>query len=219
MNTNAKSGFNWKFGSMIVGGGFLALGLLVGGLCIVSYISAANYSNEQQVSLATIKSNNKNILATHYNKVQEIAQVPEMFKEDLYGLVEKQLQARYGENGSQAMFQWFQEQNLDLDREQYRKIQQVMEAGRNEFKNAQTDMLDRKREYTTQIGYLWRGFWIKRAGYPKINNSSTITVNGVTRRVTVEDLDKEYAPIIAESTQAIFDSGVDPGIKLRPKTN
>lgn len=179
----------------------IVIGVLVIGalLCVVSYVSAANYANEQEVALKNIKNNNKNILATHYNKVQEIVQVPQMYKDDLYGLVEKQLTARYGDNGSQAMFQWFQEQNLDLDREQYRKIQQVMEAGRNEFKNAQTDMLDRKSAYQTQIGYLWRGFWIRAAGYPKV------------------DLDKEYAPIIAESTQAIYDSGVDPGVKILPQ--
>ena len=75
----------------------------------------------------------------------EIAQVPAMYREDLKDVVTTAIKAKYGEKGSQAMFQWFKDSDLKIDTKMYEKIQQVMEAGRNEFKNSQTMLLDLKR--------------------------------------------------------------------------
>jgi hypothetical protein len=30
-------------------------------------------------------------------------------------------------------------------------------------------LIDAKRAYSTNLGYLWKGMWMRIAGYPKIN--------------------------------------------------
>jgi hypothetical protein len=101
---------------------------------------------------------------------------------------------RYGEKGSQATWQWLKEQNPTLDVSAYTKIQQIIESGRNEFQNAQTTLLDKKRVYQTQLGYLWTGFWLRTAGYPKIDLSKYDVVSNDYASEAFKGL-KERGPI------------------------
>ena len=52
----------------------------------------------------------------------EAAQIPAMQRDDLIDVVESALSARYGEDGSQAMFQFIQEQNPNIDDQIKRRI-------------------------------------------------------------------------------------------------
>lgn len=137
--------------------------------CVGSYVSAANYGNAIEQRLKTKMEDNENIYASYGQKVAELAQVPKMYADDLKSVTTAAIQGRYGENGSQATFQWLKEQNPQLDPSLYKKIANTIEAGRDEFKNAQTQMLDIKRSYTTSLGTVWTGFWLNMAGYPKLN--------------------------------------------------
>lgn len=134
-----------------------------------SYISAYNYGNSAETSIKATWENNQNILAQYTQKVQEAAQVPTMMKDDLKEVIKEALTSRYGSEGSKATFQWLKEQNPNIDAQLYRKIQQIIEAGRDEFKNSQTRLIDEKRSYQTNLGYFWKGFWMRIAGYPRIN--------------------------------------------------
>lgn len=147
------------------------IGALIG-IVTISYVSAYNYGNEMERSLVAVQDNNKNILAQYGQKVQEAAQVPGMQRDDMMKVVVAALEGRYGADGSKATFQWIQEQNPNIDSKVYLKIQQIIESGRNEFQNGQTRMLDVKRSYETSLGYLWRGTWMRIAGYPKIDLAS-----------------------------------------------
>lgn len=138
-------------------------------IVVGSYVSAYNYGNSAENELKAIKENNQNILAQYTQKVQEAAQVPGMMKDDVKEVVTAALSGRYGADGSKAVFQWIQEQNPTVDAQLYRKIQQIIEAGRDEFKMSQTRLIDAKRAYSTNLGSLWKGMWMRIAGYPKIN--------------------------------------------------
>lgn len=148
---------------------FVAILVLVGAVCFTSYVSAYNYGNEAEKELTATLNNNKNILAQYSNKVAEAAQVPEMYRDDLAKVVQAAMEGRYGNDGSKATWQWIQEQNPTVDVAVYAKLQVIIEAGRNEFRDAQTVLLDKKRAYETNLGYLWKGFWLRIAGYPSIN--------------------------------------------------
>lgn len=183
--------------------GALAAGLVVFGILatlvglgMMSYVSAYNYGNEQEVLIAKVWENNQNVLGQYTLKVQEMAQVPAMYKDDLKDVMTSAMTARMGEGGSKAVVQWFKEQNIPFDSSLYSKLQQVMEAGRNEFQREQTRLVDVKAEYQKNLGYLWRGMWLRIAGYPKL------------------DLSK-YQPVVAEDTRQIFKQGSQAPIKLR----
>ena len=181
----------------IVSGIILAIVLLVGGVLATSYISANNYGVMIEAQLRAERSNNQNILAGYTQKIKEAAQVPDMYVADLTKVTEAAIKGRYGQDGSKAVFQWLKEQNPNLDSKLYVKLQQIIESGRDEFKNGQTKMLDVKRQYETQLGFFWRGMWLRIAGFPKIN------------------LD-EFKPVIIDSVEEAFAKGKESGpIKLR----
>ena len=139
----------------------------------------------------------ENILAQGALKVQEVAQVPGMMTDDLARVSREAMAGRYGTQGSQAVFQWIQENYPgQLSPSLYIQIQQVIEAFRDKFTNAQTKFIDVKRSYETNLGYLWKGFWLKIAGYPKI------------------DLEK-FQIISSDSAKKAFETGIDEPLKLR----
>lgn len=156
---------------------------------------AAGARMERQIE-ATYR-NNQNVLSSYTTRIREMAQVPEMMTDDLREVVEGALSARYGDDGSQAVFQWISENYPGrVDSALYTRIQAAIEAGRIEFRNEQTLLLDQKRVYQTQLDYLWNGFWLRLAGFPRIN------------------LD-EYDVIVAGDVQEQFDSGEETEIDLR----
>jgi hypothetical protein len=165
---------------------------------VSSYISAANYGNRTEVSLRTKMEDNENIYANGTQKVMEIAQVPDMYVDAVSKVTREAIQGRYGNEGSKAVFQMLQEQNPQLDPAMFVRIQQVIEAFRDQFQNAQTQMLDQRRAYETALGTVWQGFWLGIAGYPKI------------------DLSK-YTIVTTSKARQTFETKRDTGIQLRQK--
>jgi uncharacterized protein (UPF0333 family) len=182
--------------SMALIGTLVALAVIVLAL-FMSYVSASNYGNAAEQGIKATYKNNQNIYATYTQKVMEVAQVPEMYRDDISKVTEGAISGRYGKDGSKAVFQAIKEQNPTLDATLYRKIQEVIEGGRTEFQNAQTRLLDQKRSYETNLGYFWKGKMLSFAGYPKI------------------DLD-QYDIVTTDKTQAVFASKKENGpLKLR----
>lgn len=172
--------------------GLLSVALVACGLTYVKYKNiGVNY--EQQVK--AVYDDNKVTLNSYTTKVQEVAQVPDMYKKDLQDVIKGTFEGRYGENGSQAVFQMIQESNMNLDPKMYQQIQQVMESGRNEFKTSQKQLIDVTRNYEASLNYVWSGFWLNLAGYPKINLN-------------------DYRIIVTDDVDQKMKSGKDSVIKL-----
>jgi len=177
----------------------IIIAVLTVGLIILggSYVSAVNYGARAEADIKAAYTNNQNILAQYSQKVREVAQVPGMYTEDFTKVTKAAIEGRYGADGSKAVFQWLKEQNPQLDSKVYIKVQQVVESGRDEFKTAQTRLIDEKRVYETAQNTFWRGMWLRIAGYPKI------------------DMDK-YNIITTAETEGIFAAGKETApIKLR----
>ena len=179
-------------------GSALVVLLVVGAIAAVvvgSYITNFNYGNRVERQIEATHVDNRNVLAQYSTRIMEMAQVPDMYKEDVIEIYEAALTGRYGENGSQAMFQFLQEQNPQIDASMYTNVQQSMEAGRNQFQNSQTRLIDLKRGYETRLGSFYSGFWLNIAGYPRIDlNDFNIVVN--------------------DHSNEAFETGIDNGIEL-----
>lgn len=155
---------------IIIGSVFLALFVLFGSF--VGYgFSVYNQANSFERALIAERDNNRNILSNYGKKIAESAQIPEMQRDDFIKVVTAQMQGRYGPDGSKASFQWIKENNISLDTSVYTKLQQLVESGRNEFRNGQTKMISVKQGYTTVLGSAPRGIFMTMMGYPKINLS------------------------------------------------
>lgn len=162
----------------------------------VMYFSASNYAVKAEAGLDAVWTNNQNILGQYTLKVQEIASVPEMYKNDLKEVLQAEFTGRYGADGSKATMQWIHERANNFDSTMYTKIQQVIEAGRNEFQAAQTRLVDEKRAYVTELGTVPRSWFLSMAGFPRV------------------DLNK-YKPVVAGDTAKAFETGVQAPVKLR----
>ena len=181
----------------------LGVAALVAVSLIGSYVTAYNTGNSLENQIVATYENNENILAQYGQKVMEAAQVTEMQRDDLTHVVTEAMSGRYGEGGSKAVFQFIKEQNPQIDSSVYTKIQQIVEAGRNDFTVAQTQLTDRKRAYRTALGSLWKGTFMGIAGYPNIK---------VGFRGGADD----YPIITTGRAENAFESGKEDGIiKLR----
>lgn len=182
--------------ALVVGLGLLGVFVVLAIGLISMWVSAANYGNRTEVEIKKVWENNQNVLGQYTLKVQEIASVPAMYKDDLKEVMTSVMTARMGADGSKATFQFFKEHNIAIDASMYTKIQQVIEAGRNEFQKEQTRLVDVKGTYQTSLGSIPQGWFLSMAGYPKI------------------DLDK-YKPVVAGDTREVFEKGVQAPVKLR----
>lgn len=161
-----------------------------------AWYSAAKTGNILEQSVKAEYTNLKNILAQYGNKVAETAQVPEIYRDDVSKVAVDAITARFGENGSKALFQAISEQNPTLDSAVYVQLQRVIESGRNDFQNSQTKFIDKRRVYETALGSPWQGMWLNIAGYPRI------------------DLD-DYDIVTSVRAEDAFEKKVEEPIKLR----
>jgi hypothetical protein len=173
--------------------------VILGGIVstgVVSYISAYNTANRLEQQIQATYEDNQNVLAQYSNRIAEAAQVPAMQRDDLKEVVTAALDARYGDEGSKAMFQWIQEQNPTIDSTVYVELQRIIVAGRQDFQTAQTRLIDQKRVYETALGSFWQGTWMGVAGYPRV------------------DLD-EFRIVTNARTEEAFGTGQEEAIQLR----
>ena len=189
-------------------GKLISVGVLavLGMVAISAYYGAFNYGADAETTIDAEYKNLEVLLATHSQKVMEVAQVPAMYKDDLKEVMTSVMAARQGEGGSQAAFQWFKEHEVNISAEMYTKIQQIIESGRNKFQNGQTKFIDTKRVYVATLKkdlFLSRGWWLGVTGYPSINVGFP---NGAT---------DDYPIISSGHAQEAFESGVDNGLQLR----
>ena len=179
----------------------LVLAIGVAAVAAMSYIKWNDFGVATEKQLTASYNTSEMVLGQTSNKIVEIASVTEMARDDIIATTKAAIEGRYGADGSRAVFQAISEQNPSIDPALYTKVQQVIEAGRNEFVVTQKVFIDRKAVYETSLGTVWSGFWLKLAGFPKI------------------DLDKMRF-ISTDSAAQTFETGKNATIQLRqPATN
>lgn len=149
----------------------------------------------QETGLEAQYQENQNSYASYFNKLKETAQIPEVYANDLNKLYKNVMTNRYGENGSSAVMQFIQESNPNLDVSLYKQVQQVIEAGRDKFESDQKTLLDKRRQYQTDLNTFPASIIAKLFGFPTI------------------DL-KKFDPVINQETENAFKTKNDKPIKV-----
>ncbi len=183
----------------MVGIAAVAIVVLFGITMMSNYYGGAKYGATYDKAIDARYTDMENILASYSLKIGDAVQIPAMYRDDLKDVMTSVMTARQGEGGSKAAFQWFKEHEVKIDPAMYTKLQQMFEAGRNKFENAQTKFVDEKRAYETVLEYdllLTQGWWVKLAGYPKIDLA-------------------EYVIISSEHAKTTFKTKTDTGLQLR----
>lgn len=170
--------------------GLAILGGLAGAFVFVivtlvfGFVGFQNEANRYENGIKAQYTENQNVYDNGWKKVVEVAQVPDKYTNQLKQIYTDTMQGRYGENGSQALLQFIQEQNPQIDATLYRQIQQDVEIFRNDFTQSQRELVSRKQAYANFLNTNTssRFYNFIGAGYPKIDLSKyDIVTSGKTQ--------------------------------------
>lgn len=166
-------------------------------LLVGTFLSYANKAVDFEANIDKFDRSSQNTLSAYTLRLQEMVQVPSMYLEDFKQVIEATFQGRYGENGSQATFQWIQENNLQFDSSMYSNLQVTITSGRNEFKLSQDRKLEICTDYQKITNRPVSGFFLGVMGYPKV------------------DLSTKCRIVLDTNTLNTFETGVGESLKLR----
>jgi len=158
--------------------------------------SVSKTCNTFEVGIPAQYEQNKNDYDNFFKKIKEMAQVPDMYVNDFEEIIGKDMEGRYGADGSKAIFQWIQEHDIKLDTALYIKIQQAIEVGRNQFAANQSNLIAVGQAYDNYRADPLNGFFANLLGYPKI------------------DLNK-YGIVTSEHTEKVFEDKKSEPLELR----
>ncbi len=173
--------------------GFVSVCVLVVGILASSYVSNADYGNKAEQQIKAEYTRAQNVLSNAATSIMDIAKINERYADDVKEIVERAMSARegYGEGSSVAILQESSLGNI-LTNENTTQINNIILSKRTDFETAQNRLIDVTRSYETNLGSVYKGFFLRMAGYPKIDLS-------------------DYQIILDQSTRDKFESGVDSG--------
>lgn len=146
---------------------FAVVGLSLAG----TMISVKNTCVANEKGIEAQYEQNQSNLAGYTNKIMDMVQVPDMAKNAVKELTTAAIQGRYGENGSQAVFQMIHENNPTMDPSLYKQLMQAMESGRNAFDVDQKTLIDKCRVYDTYTEQFPQSIFVAFFGYPRYDRT------------------------------------------------
>lgn len=161
-------------------GSFIILTVVI---FFVSLMGINNTCSSYEESIVAQDKQNQNNLAGYINKIGDMNQVPNKYAADFRAVIKDSMQGRYGQNGSQAMFQFIKEHDIKLDSSLYKQIEEAMESGRDSFAADQKTLLDKKQMYQSYLRSQPSGFFAHMQGFPKMDLSKyDIVINDETAK-------------------------------------
>lgn len=176
----------------IVGAVVLALIVMIVG----SAISARNWAVTTEARIEALHQERVSKLANYEIKVVTAAQVPEMYRDDLTKVVRASIEGRYGQDGAKAVFLAISESQINYDATIYKKIQDMIEVGRNDYMQSQTELTDVVAQYKAGLQTFPRVIFVSMMGYPKLNLA-------------------DYNAVQTDRVEQTFKTGKEEAIKLR----
>jgi len=177
-------------------------------LGVVGIFSGIGWYDEAVAKEEGVKAqykDNQNEYDSFWKKVQETAQVPGRYKDDFKDLLVSETEAKFGEQGSQATMQWFQDRQIQFSDQMYVKVQNLIESGRNDFKRGQTLLLDKQRIFSVYTKTFWGRTLARFSEMPSTLHGDLAPSKDVDGdgRLTVLD----YTIVTSSKTKGIFAAG------------
>lgn len=188
---------------LAIGAAIVVLGLGLLGVASSWYNTAISLEE----SVKAQWTDNQNRYDAFWKTVKETAQVPDKYKDDFKDVLVSETKAKFGEGGSKAAFQWFKDRNINFDASQYRKIQDVIESGRNDFKRGQTELRDKQRAYAVHLKSFWGRMWASYYDMPHVVHGALAPTKDLDGDGKLTVLD--YPIVTSARTQKAFATGQD----------
>ncbi len=175
---------------IILGAVGLAVVVFVG-----SWISTNNWAIRSEASIIAQKDTAKNVLGQYGPTLREALGVTKLQANAVADVITEANKSRYGANGSGATVQWIREQNPTLDQSSYGRVLNIIEAGRRDFRDAQTQQIDRIRDYRSGSQVFPASFFLGLSGKP-----------------TPGFFEKYDKIVVSSQADEAFKTGIDDGV-------
>ena len=186
----------WVLG--IVGTGLLVV-LVIGGIVI----GTNNTCVEHEKGLTAVYRDSQVQYDAFWKKVKESAQITDKYASDFKEVFFGGMDARY--EGKDPALAFIMESNPTLDSATYTKVQQICEAGRNDFARTQRTLVDRQRAYDTYLSTFPNSAVVGMLGFPKPVTGEDAPPNDRDGDGMTTVLD--YHIITSAKTQDVFETG------------
>lgn len=145
-------------------------GAIIIGLISLHWISSTHDSAvHQEEVIQQLYKKSESTLSNYTIGIMEQAKIPQKYKADILEIIKANMSGRYGENGSGAVVQFMNEQNIQIDPKVYLNLQNAMISGRKEFKLSQDLLLESCRSYKVQLNSFFTGKIMSYQNFPKID--------------------------------------------------
>lgn len=166
----------------------------VGGI-IGMYTSAYDTANNYEHNIERLNKGSESQLSNFTLKVQEQAQIPGMYKDDLKEVLKTYFESR-GQQNDTYVRSFVKQAMPDFSPKMYETLMVTIDAGRDAFNNIQKQKIDACADY----GEFRGKFWNKKI------------ISGDFPSKNIEDMCKVISD---ERTQTAFKTGKQEAIKLR----
>jgi hypothetical protein len=119
-------------------GVFAGLGVII--LLVGLFMMDMTYDNQEQRLRQDVADQQRKIEANFdkmWKVISQQVQVADKYAGDFKEVCKSWVKGRYGDNGSQAAFQWLKEHNVNIDSSIYKKLMTTIEAERMSFEREQ----------------------------------------------------------------------------------
>lgn len=179
--------------------GILAIGVFSVGVVGLSCTSTRNDFRRAENGILAEYNGNQARLSNHFQKIQEMSQVPEMYSDDLKKVFDSAIQNRYGKEEKNPLVVFIQEHNPNFDSKLYQSLQTEIAAGRDDFKAGQLALQSRcQAKDNLQTATISGSLWLNGFEDPK------------------HDWQKICTPVTDSLTEKAFETGKSEPLKLRP---
>ena len=184
------------------------VGLLVvafGSVGIHWYDSSISYKN----AIVAQNEDNQNRYDNFWKSIKEVGQVTDRYKDGFKEVLHGAIEGRYGggNSGTKACASYIKEQNPALSDASYKKLIDMIEAGRADFRNAQTQLLDKQRAYRNHLESLTGSMFASLFGFPKAVAGDFKPGRDTDGDGVLSVLD--YRVVTSTKTQEAFKTGKD----------
>lgn len=161
-------------------------GIIVCAIALLSIVGiyfgmSVSYNNRDAElrNLVTAKQkDNENVFDATWKIIKQKAGVASQYKEDFKEIYPELISGRYGGDNGKMFMKWIQEHNPQFDTSLYKSLMVSIESQRVVFRDAQTRLLDIKREHDNLRTRFPSGWFL--------SNKSEVEVKIVTSTKTAE---------------------------------
>lgn len=169
----------------------------VGGTLFLMYQSLHDGAIVSEATIQQKDEESQNVLSRVNVSIANLVGNATAYSEEVKEVIKAAVEGRYGDKGSQAVFQMIQEQNPEVKTVLREKLADVITGGQKEFEIAQTRKIEVCTAYRKELGYLVKGTMLRIAGFPKLI------------------MDKSCQVVTGAKTRDAFNTGLQTPTKMR----